>query len=219
MSKNTRDPEQVYRLDGRNVFCEVMVSGLGIDKVLINFVEYDTSNQKGQRIKNRIGFYMPMFSAKRLSIDILSGRIAAMGKISRKNAKEAGKKYADIVYEQLGGTPSIYAANNVPIARSMTIGPGSAQPWVLTATQGPGHETKEGLIVMDKCEQVVRIPMTSDKLKELAIAIDTTYNVWVQLRFVPIVAPMMHAANEERKQAVDAAKAASALDAQAKRSG
>ena len=65
MGKNTRDPEQLYRIDGKNVFCEVMASGLGIDKVCINFVEYNVAGQRGSRIKNSIGFYMPVYTAKR----------------------------------------------------------------------------------------------------------------------------------------------------------
>ena len=191
-----------------------MASGLGIDKVLINFVEYNTGSAKGQRIKNSIGFYISTFAAKRLSMDIMSGRIAKLGKLSRSKAQKENKKYSDDVYMQQGGTPSAYAKDGIPVARQFTITPGAQQPWILCARQGPGHETKEGLIVMDKCEQTIRVPLTSEKLKELAIALDTAYDIWAQLRFVPVVAPMMNAANQKRKDAVDARKAASAASTQ-----
>ena len=36
-----RAAEQIYRADGRNVFFEITTYGLSIDKVYINFVEYD----------------------------------------------------------------------------------------------------------------------------------------------------------------------------------
>lgn len=213
MAKETRDPEQIYRIDGKSVFCEVMATGLGIDKVNINFVEYDVNSPLGQRIKNRVNFFIPVFAAKRLSMDILSGRIPQLGRLAKKKAKEQGEKYASAVFEQLGGTPSKYAKDGIPVARSFTIAPGVSQPWILCATQGPGHETKEGLIVMDKCESKVRIPATNEKLKELAIAIETAYNIWVQLRFVPVVAPMMQVANQKRADAINEKKAASAAAA------
>lgn len=209
MAKNTRDPEQLYRIDGKNVFCEVMANGLGIDKVCINFVEYNAAASRGDRIKNGIGFYMPIYTAKRLSLDILSGRIALLGKAAKKKAEEAGQKYAKAVFEQLGGTPSKFAKDGIPVARSLTITPGSAQPWILCAKQGPGHETKEGLIVMDKCEAIIRVPMSNDIMKELAVALSTAFDIWAQLRFVPVVAPMMQKANAERQAAIDAKKAES----------
>lgn len=209
MGKNTRDPEQLYRIDGKNVFCEVMATGLGIDKVCINFVEYNTAASKGDRIKNNIGFYLPVYTAKRLSLDILSGRIASLGNLAKKKAAETGQRYAKEVFEQLGGTPSKFAKNGIPVARSFTIAPGASQPWILCAKQGPGHETKEGLIVMDKCETTIRVPTSNEFMKELAIALGTAFDIWTQLRFVPVVAPMMQKANAERQEAIDAKKAAS----------
>lgn len=206
MGKNTRDPEQLYRIDGKNVFCEVMASGLGIDKVCINFVEYNVAGQRGSRIKNSIGFYMPVYTAKRLSLDILSGRIAAMGKAAKRKAAEAGQQYAKAVFEQIGGTPSKFAKDGIPVARSFTITPGASQPWILCAKQGTGHETKEGLIVMDKCEATIRVPTSNDIMKELAVALGTAFDIWTQLRFVPVVAPMMQEANAKRQQAIDAKK-------------
>jgi len=210
MSKASRDPEQVYRIDGRNVFCEVMASGLGIDKALVNFVEYNTAAAQGQRIKGSIGFYMPVITAKRLSQDILSGRISTLGKMSREKAKQENKQYPQAVFEQLGGKSSAFNNGGPPIARSFTISPGTSKPWVLCAKEGPGHETKEGLIVMDTCQTTVRVAVDNDKLKEFAIALNTLYDVWVQLRFVPVIAPMMQAANEQRQEAVNRRKAASA---------
>lgn len=209
MAKASRDPEQVYRIDGRNVFCEVMASGLGIDKALVNFVEYNTAAAQGQRIKGSVGFYMPIITARRLSQDILSGRIARMGKAAREEAKKANNQYPRTVFEQLGGRPSAFTNGGPPIARSFTIAPGSNKPWVLCAKEGPGHETKEGLIVMDKCETTIRVAVDNDKLKEFAIALQTLYDVWVQLRFVPVVAPKMQLANDQRQDAVNKRKAAS----------
>lgn len=43
-------------------------------------------------------------------------------------------------------------------------------------------------------------------MKELAVALGTAFDIWTQLRFVPVVAPMMQEANAKRQQAIDAKK-------------
>ena len=62
---------------------------------------------------------------------------------------------------------------------------------------------------MDKRETTIRVAVDNDKLKEFAIALQTLYDVWVQLRFVPVVAPKMQLANDQRQDAVNKRKAAS----------
>lgn len=210
MSKETRDLEQLIRIDGRGCFLEAMLSGLGIDKMLLNFVEYDASASQGHRQKNMISFYMDVYVAKRLSLDILSGRIAKLGSGARKKAKEDNQRYVGPVFEQLGGTPARNTSNGVPIARQLTISPGASQPWVFCAKQGPGHETAEGLIVMDEIKTTIRVPMSNEKLKELGIALGTAFDLWANLRFMPVIAAMMKMAQDRRQEAIDAKKAASA---------
>lgn len=71
--KETRSAEQVYRTDGRNTFLEITTYGLSLDKVHIQFIEYDKNAPKGKRQKSSIGIYMNTFEAQVLSRDIMSG--------------------------------------------------------------------------------------------------------------------------------------------------
>lgn len=202
--------EQVMRIDGRNCFAELMMSAIGLDKVTLRFKSYDPSKPAGQRSTGDVSIYMGMYEALRLSRDILSGRVARMGKREREKAAKANSKYPGDVWLSQGGTPSKYSATGRPVARTFSIAPGSNQPWVLCAKQGDAHETKEGLIVMDGNPKVaVRVPCSDERLKELALAIETVVRVWEQLRFGPVCLEAMEMARARREKAISAAKAAS----------
>lgn len=211
--KNTRDAEQILRIDGRGAFVEITTQGLPIDKVYFGFIQYDKNAAKGQRISGSIGIYMNVLEAQVLSRDILSGRILKLGQIEIKRIKENDIKYASPVFLKQGGTPA--ASNNgQAIARHFEVTPGSSQPWILCAKQGKAHETKEGLIVMDGTPDVtVRVPLSNDKLKEFALAIEAAVQTWIQLRFVPATAEAMQVAAEKRTEAINKAKEDSANQA------
>lgn len=216
--KDGRDLEQVYRLDGKNCFVENILNGLPYDKVLLNFCQYDKSAAKGQRRRGEVGIFMDIYEAQVFSRDIMSGRIAQLGRASQEKAKREGKKYADAVFESQGGTPAKKTPNGIAIARSFTLSPGASQPWVLCARQGKAHETSEGLIVMDGVpETTIRVPASSAKLKEFALSIETVVRIWEQLRYVPIAAPMVQAAQDRRRSIIDQAKASSVAAANAGR--
>lgn len=214
--KNTRAAEQIFRVDGKNVFLEITTHGLPIDKVFFGFVEYNKSAQQGQRISGSIGIYMNILEAQVLSRDIMSGRIAQLGMLSRKKAEEEGSKYPQSVFMKQGGT---CAKNNngQAIARQFEITPGASKPWILVAKQGKAHETPQGLIVMDSADCTIRIPLTNDKLKEFALAIEAAVQTWIQLRFVRAAAPAMELAAEKREADINKQKALSAARAQENR--
>lgn len=214
--KNSRDAEQILRIDGKGVFMEVTTNGLPIDKVYFGFVQYNKEAEKGQRTSGSIGIYINVLEAQVLARDIMSGRLASMKKVEMKRLEESGEKYANPVYSKQGGTPA--ASNNgQAIARLFEITPGSSQPWILCAKQGKAHETKEGLIVMDgKPETTIRIPCTDISLKQFALAIEAAAQTWIQLRFVPATAPAMQVAMEKRMEAINKAKADSAHKAMEK---
>ncbi len=208
--KETRAAEQIYRADGRNTFVEITTYAMAIDKVFINFVEYDKAAQAGQRMKASIGIYMGMFEAQVLSRDIMSGRIPQMGKLVLEAAKANGQTYPKPVFTKQGGT-SAKSNNGQAISRILELAPGSRQPWILCAKQGKAHETPEGLIVMDgKPETTIRVPLTNDKLKEFALAVEAAVQTWIQLRFVAAAAPAMQLAAEQRKEALNKIKEQSA---------
>ena len=219
LMKDNRDLAQVYRIDGRNCFCEIMLDGLPYDKVLLNFKSYDLSKAEGTRTVADNSIFMDIYTAEVFARDILSGRMATLAKIARKKAKDAGSKYPEAVFENLGGTPAKRRPDGIALARVLNLVPGVAQPWILCAKQGPGHETKEGLIVMDKQEQLVRVPVASDqKLKEIALSVERVTRLWEQYRFGPVVAPMMETARKRREEAIAQSKAASLRNLQARQS-
>lgn len=162
---------QVYRIDGKNVFLEILNSALGINKVVINFIKYDSQSFKQV---SKISIYLNKMEALRIANDILNGRFAKLAKIEL----DKGNKYANAIYTSLGGTSSARLAkqnksrtDGAAIARQFKIVPGSRSPWVLEGHQGKGKELENGLISMEKSEEVVRVPLKDDDLKEFALAI------------------------------------------------
>lgn len=159
---------------------------------------------------NSIDFFINPFTAGVLCHDIMSGRIAALAKKELEKTKAEGRKYANSIWMKQGGTSAKRSATNTPIAKTLEITPGSAQPWILVAKQGPGHETPQGLIVMDKAETTIRVPMSTDFFKEFALALDTTKRLWEQLRYVPVLSEGMRMAEDRRREAIEKAKAENA---------
>ena len=200
MNYENQSRMQVLRIDAAGAFVEVMADGVAIDKAVINFVSYDKSKAGGARVTANVKFYIPVTKAKALSEKILSMRIAKAAKLSIEKAQQAGKKYPDPVFTEMGGTPAAKAnrKDGKALSRTMTIAPGNKMPYVLTAESGPGVPGPNGLLIvpdygygkaMTRPEQIVRIPMTGDALEEFAVALDAVYQTWVQTRFVPIVQP------------------------------
>ena len=211
--KDNRELEQVFRCDGADCFLEVMLTGLAYDKVLINFTKYDVTQPKNQRITGSVGIFMDMFEAQRLSRDILSGRICALGEVAKKKAAKNNQQYAPSVFENSGGTSAANRSDGVAVARSFSISPGAKKPWILCAKQGKGEEVGTGLIKMaGKPDVVVRVPLTNEKLKEFALAIEAVVNAWGRLRLDPVAKPIMEAALARRREAIEKAKSANATN-------
>ena len=208
--KDSRDLKQIYRVDGKCCFVEVTGEGLPLDKVQVRFVQYNVKAEKGNRMGSSIDFFINPFTAGVLHHDIMSGRLAALAKKELAKTKAEGRKYANSIWMKQGGTSAKRSATNTPIAKTLEITPGSAQPWILVAKQGPGHETPQGLIVMDKAETTIRVPMSTDFFKEFALALDTTKRLWEQLRYVPVLSEGMRMAEDRRREAIEKAKAENA---------
>ena len=206
--KDSRELEQVFRCDGANCFMEIMLTGLTYDKVLINFTQYDVSQPKNQRITGNVGIFMDMFEAQRLARDIMSGRICALGEKAKEIAKKNNKQYAQNIFESSGGTSAANRPDGRAVARSFSIAPGARQPWILCARQGAGEEIGSGLIKMaGKPDVTIRVPVTNEKLKEFALAIEAVVGIWTRMRFDPVAKPIMETALERRMEAIEKAKA------------
>lgn len=167
----TKFPTQVYRVDGKDCFLEVLCDALPIDKVSLNFVYYDKTQPAGQREQGKVKIYMEIFQAATLSGDILSGRIAGLARQSRKKAAEAGEKYPESVFSLLGGTAAKNTLDNQAVSRQFRLLPGNVKPYVAEAISGPGIEQENGLITPNgKPDVAIRVALETDKLKELAHA-------------------------------------------------
>jgi len=179
-----KSPGQFLRIDGKNEFYEVMIDGLkSIEKIVINFVQYDDSKEAGNRKKASIACYLDVFEAYVLAKDIFSGFMANEAKNARAKQKEGGYKYCSAIYTSLGGTSVANLAKNgndrkdgKALSRQLKITPGDKAPWILSAESGPGEEAGSGIIVPKykdgRPEQIIRIPMDNNTVKKFAAALE-----------------------------------------------
>lgn len=193
----TKFPTQVYRVDGKNCFLEVLCDALSIDKVSLNFVYYDKDKPAGQREQGKVKIYMEIFQAATLSGDILSGRIAGLAEKSKKDAVKEGEKYPKPVFTLLGGTAAKNTPNNQAVSRQFRLSPGSVKPYVVEAISGPGVEQPNGLITPNgKPEVAIRVGLEVEKLKELAHALTLVTQIWGFTKFMPVVEPAITTARK-----------------------
>lgn len=195
-----KSPTQVFRMDGKNCFAEVLCSSLGIDKIAINFLTYDASQNKGNRETGHITIYIDIFEARVLAGDILNGSISALKGKEMKRVfagpdlpENKGRTvYPKPIYELVGGTCAEHTVDHKPICRQFQIAPGTKQPWTLTATSGPGKTVGNGLIVPNgRPATVIRIGLDDKTLKMFAYALETCASIWSQAKFLPVVEPVM----------------------------
>lgn len=170
---------QVFRIDGRNVFVEILRSAFTIGKVQLTFVEYDP-NKDNRQIKN-IPIYMNIEDFLVFAQDVLSGRISVLGKQSKEKAVTSGSSYPAPVYQDLGGVTSFRVKTQkkkysfeIPdgyaVSRIMYLTPGNKADWMLSGQVGLGKESGKGLIVpQGKPHEIVRVPLTNEMLKALVL--------------------------------------------------
>lgn len=188
MGKGKPDPKQILKISGRKQFMEVMANCLNFDRIYLNFEEYDDSKPAGQRKEAQVMIYLEILEAYVLAKDIFSGKMAALAKKSKETQKAGGYKYAKEVYCKMGGTSAKQLARSgkdrkdgMSLSRQFKITPGEKQPWVVSAESGPGEENEKGLIVpkYQRPEQIIRIGMTDEQLKQFAAALELISNGWM----------------------------------------
>lgn len=166
-----RNNSQIYRLDGRNVFIEVMSESFPIGKVRFNFVSYNQNTHKQDKF---ISLYVNIKEALLLIQDIETGRLKKMGDLEKK--KNPTAKYHKPVFTDLGGVSAENLkkrgqsrADNKPLSRQLKVTPGSKQDWVLQGMEGPGEEMSTGLIKpAGKADSQVIVPATNNDLIKMA---------------------------------------------------
>lgn len=156
---------QIYRLDNRNKFVEVLSRAFDINKVIFNFIEYDTNKEAGDRITEQVTIYMDFPKFRVFAHDMLSGRFAQIG----------AKKISPIFQDLTGTSVERLKAKNqeredgMAESRKIMLAPAS-KGFFLTASAGPGEETDTGLIKpAGKPEREVSIVLTPEQAKELVL--------------------------------------------------
>lgn len=166
---------QIYRVDGKDCFAEVMSEAFAIGQVQINFAQYNKSLEKGSRQTAFIPIYLSFAEFLALSSDVLIGRIAQKAAVTKK-AVEATKAYPPPLFCSLGGTSKERLRemgksrpDNMSLSRKLTIGIGTKFPYLLTAEQGAGQTDEHGLIVpkYKTPDARINIPVKEEALREL----------------------------------------------------
>ena len=167
--------KQIFKINGNGTIMEVMSNSLPIEKLQINFLKYDESKDKGNRVSQRISIYIDVPKALELCQDILSGKISLLADAERKK----GAQYPKEVWSIMGGTSATKLANKgksrpdgMSESRVMKIAPGSKMPFIFTAESGKGEENDKGLIVPKygtKPEQRIFIGLDASSLKQFAL--------------------------------------------------
>lgn len=184
---------QIIRLDGKNVFVEVMNNAFEIGKVLFNFIEYDPNAEKKNRIKQNISIFVDLDKFLVLANDVLSGRMAALANKAREEAKKNNQKYCKEIWVNLGGVSAKVLEqrgkarpDGKSLSRQMKITPGEKIPWILSAETGPGEETETGLIAPKyngKPEQLVRVPVSDEDFKRLVLITRTHIEAFISSQY------------------------------------
>lgn len=188
-----KNPLQVIRLDGRNVFMEVM-NAFEIGKVQVNFIEYDASQEKKSRIKNEIRTFIDMNKFLLLTHDIKSGRMLALAKKAKEAQDKGGYKYCKEVYQDLGGISASTLKDrgqSRPDGKSMSrqfkITPGDKMPWILSGETGAGEEDDKGLIVPKGYPEVsIRVPLSDDDFKKLALVVEMHIQAYLSSFYIQL---------------------------------
>lgn len=167
-------------------FFKVKSDAFEIGKLLFSFVTFNAST--GKQV-NKIDFFIDLKKGKDgalvLCQDILSGKIAKEGKLEiQKRPKD--KKYAAPIRIYQGGVSSAKAkekkirTDGKAQARILKISTGTAFDYIISCEEGPGHETKEGLIVPDyqgNPEKIIRVGINADDFKSLALSVQMHYGI------------------------------------------
>lgn len=186
---------QIFRIDGKDCFVEVLNSALPIKKFQINFIEYGGEDHKQ---KNRLDIYVDSLKAVALAERILNGEFER----SVLKAKRDGILYGEKIqvndftsyFTDMGGISEEgvlkrfdelkakypFAEKGMALSRQLKIQAGKKSPWVIRAEYGLGKSSDKGLIVpQGKPVIAITVPCTYDNFYQLAVAIKSSYQAYL----------------------------------------
>lgn len=184
---------QIFRVDGKNSFMEVLNIAFPIGKVQFNFVEYDEKTNKQTK---KLDIYMDALQAVALAERILSGDFAASVNAAKTSGKFNGMNVTTYTsfFTDMGGISEEKVAKKLEeyqkqypfvkegqaISRQFKIQTGSKYPWVLRAEYGPGKSSETGLIVPQGNAPVyINLPVDADSFYKMAVAIKYSYQAYL----------------------------------------
>ena len=184
---------QIFRVDGKNSFMEVLNVAFPIGKVQFNFVEYDEKTNKQTK---KLDIYMDALQAVALAERILSGDFAATVNAAKAAGKFNGMNVTTYTsfFTDMGGISEEKVAKKLEeyqkqypfvkegqaISRQFKIQTGSKYPWVLRAEYGPGKSSDTGLIVPQGNAPVyINLPVDADSFYKMAVAIKYSYQAYL----------------------------------------
>ncbi len=185
---------QIYRIDGKNCFVECMTDAMDIGQIVMNFVTYNTSLEKGSRQTNYIPIYLSIPEFLALAESFANGTIARKAALAR--AALAGKTgYPEPLFCSLGGTSAKKLRelgkerpDGKSLSRKMSIAAGEKYPYLLIAEQGVGETDMKGLIVpkfnAKTAEARVSVPVTEEFLQQMFEIVKVYIQAYITRRFM-----------------------------------
>lgn len=163
---------QIFRVDGKNCFLEVLSTCFSIGKILINMCSYDPNTHKE---KQRLEFYLDFGDAIYLAEQIRSGRldrtIAEAAKIGNFEGKPINEYTA--YWSNMGGTkPSSakhekfreqfdWLTKGKCVSKILKIQKSTKYKYLIRGEYGLGNENEKGLIVPDGSpKSYIQVPFT-----------------------------------------------------------
>lgn len=199
--RRKKNPVQIYRIDGKDSFVEVIGGMIDKGKVQINFVEYDPKNGNKQtciintyvdlpvymgfiegvlsgEFRNRVETAKASKTLDGVSVNTYTSFFASMGGVNEENVAKDFEKYKE-QYPWLNEKQAI--------SRQFKVQSGSKYPYVLRGEVGAGKSNDKGLIVpQGSAKKFVNIPVTYDMMMALA----ATSKYYIQAYYNQLVADM-----------------------------
>lgn len=208
--------DPIMEFFNKNSFMKVKPDGFRIGRLLLSFGNMDDNKKlvPGSNIDYWLDFKKG--DAFNLMQDIISGKLAVEVKKEKKDRLTANPnaKYAQPVRSYQGGVSAQKAkdknlrTDGAAQAKILKIQGGLKQPVLISVEEGPGRETEQGLIVPTyngKPEQIVRVTLTWDDLKAMALAVQMHYNAFLAGQHVMKAIADEKAARERLKENKNAA--------------
>ena len=168
MARKEKNPNQIIRIDGNKCFLEALKSSFEIDKVLLNFIQYDVNKPQGSKFTSQIQIYLSFKDFESLYYEtIFSGSL--IRQINQLFNDPSKKEWEKQVILSRGGSKK---DNNTIEARQLKIFKGRKKPIVLRAEIGKGKENAMGgYSMVGSPERYVDIAMEYKDLENFLLEI------------------------------------------------